>query len=585
VDESALDVADKEMTQEQRHQKTLFMLKKHGTIAVNDLSRLFGVSQVTIRADLNELERQGLIIRKYGGAMLPPDASRRDRDDPSPASLEARSIAKVAATLVEDGDVLFLDGRIECVLLADCVANRRDLVIVTTSLEIAYKLARTGDFPVYLAGGKVDSATLTVAGDLEDILGSKLRITKAFFGSSGASPETGFSDSSLDEANAKRLAVEKAGEVVVLFQSSRWGRLSLAPFAALASVDVVVTDVDAPAAMVESLHAAGVRVSRAEVGDREASGYARFGEYRAHARAGIPYAHSPGKGRRIAFANGKRSEPLCADVERGFLAQAALAGFPPDSVLVLDNDYDPERAVANARRVVEWRSDVLVEFNTDARSNHVVADLCKESGIPILALDCQVPAAPYVGNNNWGAGTLAGDYAASLIKDKFGGWDAVDLVLLFQLTTGGESIILRTEGFAASLEAAFGEAAERKIVRLEGGNDYGTAHAAALSFAAGLDPAGRYVMSTVNVASMQGAVDALASARVWSADRFISVSHGCDELGLRQLKAGLVDGAVAYHPERYGTHIVPMACALMEGLPVPPYEYVDIAVLTPGEVA
>jgi len=588
VDDSGLEAADRELTQEQRLQKTLFMLKKMGKVGVNDLSQLFGVSQVTIRADLTELERQGLVIRNYGGAMLPPKGDGRGFQEPEgvrPQSLEAQAIAKAAALLVDDGDVLFLDGRIECLLLADCIADKRGIVIVTTSLEIAYKLARNRDFPVYLAGGKVDPSTLTVSGALEGLISSKLHVTKAFFGATGASAETGFTDSSLEEAAAKRLVAANAGEVIVLLQSSHWGSLSLAAFATLPSVAIVVTDADAPVAMVDSLHFAGVRVSKAEGGGREASEYSRFMEYRRYAREGIPYAHAPGKGRRIAFANGKHSEHFCADVERGFLAQAALAGFSADHILVLDNDYNPERAVANARRVVEWNCDILVEFNTDARSSHVIADLCKESGIPILALEGQVPSAPYVGNNNWGAGILAGDFAAALIRDKFGGWDKVDRVFLFQLTTGDDSILLRTEGFAASLEAAFGEEAESKIVRLEGGNDYGLAHAAALSIAASLDPARRCVMTSVNVASMQGALDALCGERVWSADRFISLSHGCDELGLRQLKDGLVDGSVDYHPERYGVHIVPMACAIMEGRPVPPYEYVDIAVLASGETA
>jgi DeoR family transcriptional regulator of aga operon len=586
---------EKEFSQERRFQKILFVLKKRGSVSVNELAALFSVSKVTVRADLGELERQGLVVRKYGGASLVPESQESAPETHAPKQyrpgkagpfpLEARSIAKAASALIRNGDVVFLDGSPESCLVAGYLAKRNDIVVVTTSVAIAYRLARFSGIAVYLSGGKVDCATMTASGTSGPQVFSDFFITRAFFGASGASPETGFTDSSPEEAAVKRIVAERAGETVLLMRSARWGSRSLAPFAALAAADVLVTDVNASAGMADVLHREGVRVVRAERGGTEKSGRSRFSEYYSCARDSIPYAYAPGKGRRIAFANGNASEPFCASVERGFLAQASLAGFAPDDILLLDNAYDPEKAVANAHRVAEWKADVLVEFDTDSLSSHIIGDLCRHARIPVLALEGQIPSAPYVGTNNWRAGTLAGDFAAELILSKFGGWEFVDRVFLLQLSSGGESILLRTEGFAASMEAAFGEDAEGKITRLEGGNEYGTSNSAILSLIGELDPAGRYILTSVNAESMQGALDALSGNGVWDPARFISVSHGCDELGIAQVRGGAVDGAIDYHPERYGAHILPVACALMDGQPVPPYEYVDVDVMASSESA
>lgn len=588
VDSATGFTPEKELSQEQRFQKILFVLKKRGTVSVNELSSMFGVSKVTVRGDLGELERQGLVIRKYGGAALVPETPAATSDSGQAKlqrnmgagvpGLESRAIARAAAQLVREGDVVFLDGSAESRLLAVLVAKMRNVVILTTSLAIAYKLSRSCDLPVYLSGGKVDPAGMTVSGASGNTVFSDFFITRAFFGAGGAASGTGFTDPSPEEAAVKRIVAQKAGEAIVLLLSSRWGSHSLAPFAALASVDVVVTDVDASAGMTETLRREGVRVLKSDRGGEDPDVYRTFAQYRSCARDAIPYAFSPGKGKRIAFANGNRSEPFCASVERSFLAQTALAGFSAEDILVLDNAYDPEDAVKNARSVIEWKADVFVDFNTDSRSNHLVGDLCRKSGLPVLSLEGQIPSAPFAGANNWRAGTLAGDFAAARICAKFGGFGNVDGVILLQLSTGGEAILLRTEGFAASLEAAFGEDAETKVIRLEGGNEYGSANSAMLSILGTLSSNGRYVLTSVNSESMQGALDALAGNGLWEAGRFVSVSHGCDELGTAQIQGGAVDGAVDYHPERYGAHIVPMACALMQGQPVPPYEYVDVAV-------
>ncbi len=573
---------------EHRLQKIMFLLKKRERVNVNELSEEFGVSKVTIRSDLNELERQGLVVRSYGGAALVQDSrsglgkSGQDSGGSRKESVSAGSyaIAKVASELIKDGDVIFLDSSIESRLIADRIKRRRNLTVITANLAVAYWLARAGRVALYLAGGQVVRPMVTISDEKDEWPFPDIHLTKAFAGAWGATREAGFTDQSKDETILKKLAFARAQERIVLLHSKRWERTSLSTFASFDQVDTVVTDADADETMVALFRGAGVEIVRAAARAKTESIYAEFEGYREFAYRGLTYRGTPGRGKRIAFSNGKREEPFCARLEQSVIEQASLAGFSEENVLILDNAYDPDLAVENARRALEWGTDLLIEFNTDARSNHVIADLCREASVPILALEGTVPAAPFVGANNWRAGTFAGDFAINLINEKFGGWSRVDGVLLVQMSTAGEIILFRTEGFAASIEAVIGDAAEEKFFRIEGGNEYATAHSAVASVAKRLIRNGRYVLTAVNPESMQGALDALMEAEIFSPERFVTVSHGYDVLGREQMKKGLVDGSIRFFPERYGSALIPAACVIIEGKPIPPYTYVDVAMVT-----
>jgi len=584
--------------QDRRLQKILFLLKKRDKVTVHELSVLFSVSLVTIRADLAELERQGLVLRNYGGASLIAENGRLETSQPHggnaplaelpeadglPAGVDSHSIARLATDLIVEGDSIFLDSSPEAKLLASLIKDRRGFTVLTTSLEAALSLSRRGGLEVHVPGGRVSSdGSLGGMGESVWPFG-KMGVTKAFVSAWGATVQDGFGERHRDEADFKRMVLAHAGESYIFLRSSRWGARSLCSFAPLDEAEAVLTDAGAGASLLEAFSSRKVRVIRSDGEFKSTSAYASFRSYLRNASEGLPYQGAPGKGKRLAFANGKRDEPFSRSVEAGVLRNAALAGFAPGNILILDNQYNPERAVENAREIAKWGADVVVEFNTDVKSNNRIADIFREASIPAVAMEGSVPSAPFVGANNWRSGSLAGDYARALVESKLGGWDAVDAVILVEMSAAGELVLLRTEAFAASLEAAFGDGVEDRIVRVEGGNQYDIAHKAVEAVARSLDRNGRYVLTAVNAEAMLGAVDALSAAGVWSADRFASVVHGAESSVRAQLGDGIVDAAVLYHPERYGDSVIPAVCATLSGAAIPPYTYIDSSIIAQGD--
>lgn len=559
-------------SQDRRLQKILFLLKRRGRVSVGELSALFGVSLVTIRADLTELERQGLVVRSYGGASLVSDAAeaKNGRDEPP---VESAAIGRRAAALVKSEDTIYLDGSPEALALADNLGGLEPLTVLTSSLELALKLCRNSGLRVYISGGRAGPDG-TVVGPGSFLNPSELRADKCFVGASGAS-EDGLFDSGFEGAGLKRQILSNSRERYLLLRSARWGKATSFDFSPLEGVDGIVTDAAYPRSMADSCASRKVRlIADAERG-RPAGAYGVFEAYRAAAAEGLPYEGSPGKGKRLAFANGNRSEPFCLRLEEGLVRNAVLAGFAEEDILILDNGYDPERAVENARRIVEWGADVVVDFNADAASNGRIAELFRNARIPAVAMEGAMPSAPFVGANNWRAGSLAGEHAARLIAEKLGGWDQVDRVILVEMESAGELVLLRTEAFAAALEAAFGEEAEAKVLRVLGGNQYADARRAVEKVLPDLNAGGRYVVTAVNAEALQGAVDALAGAGLWRADAVVCLSHGDGEVIREQLARGIADAAVIYHAERYGAAAVPAACALLGRAAVPPYVYIE----------
>ena len=575
--------------QDHRLQKILFLLKKRGRVSVSELGVLFGVSQVTVRADLSELERQGLVMRKYGGAALVPLASADNVTSPvendgthrSP-DVESHAFARLAFGLIVRGDVVFLDSSEESGVLADLLKYSSELTVITTSLEYASMLARRPGIVVYLLGGRVSADDSTSFATVGDWPFPSLHLTKAFMAAWGATANEGFTDHRSEDASVKRAVISRAGASYIFLRSGRWGTKSLSTFATLDAVTAVITDADAPAAMSELLEKTrGIALIRASTPKSHYPAYNLFAVYRANADEGLTYEGSPGRGKRIAFANGKRAEHFCVRVEEGLLRNAVLAGFGSKDILVLDNDYNPDHALANTNEIIAWGADVVVMFNTDLRSNNQIAELFRKASIPVVSMDGSIPSAPFVGANNWRIGSLAGEYAKELIQSKLGGWDQVDGVLLVEMSAAGELVLFRTEAFAASLEAAWGDGVEEKIIRIEGGNQYDTARAVMSALAPSLKKDGRYVLSTINTEAMEGAVEALIMAGVWSPDRFVSISNGFAASVRDQMASGIVDASILLPAELYGSHAIPAACAVLSGAAVPPYVYVDVSLVLP----
>ena len=166
-----------------REQVILSALRTTGRVAVNDLAARFGVSSVTVRKDLDALERRSLLRRVRGGAV-----SLGASDE---GSFEARftdsrdrkqAIARAAATAVRDGDVIAIDSSTTAFYLAQELVDRRGLVVVTNGLRLATLLMEQSSARVLVLGGVLRRSSGSVVGPIGDVLSSRGRIARGFFG-------------------------------------------------------------------------------------------------------------------------------------------------------------------------------------------------------------------------------------------------------------------------------------------------------------------------------------------------------------------------------------------------------------------
>lgn len=316
-------------------------------------------------------------------------------------------------------------------------------------------------------------------------------------------------------------------------------------------------------------------------GEVIAPAYEIYEHYREYAKVGKPYPGKPGKGKVLGIASIFGTQPFCIEVEQDVMKQAKFAGFDEGELIFLDNQYDAEIALKNAEIMLARTPDLFVEHQADIKVNNIIAAKFTEIGIPIIAVDVPVPGAPFVGVNNWQVATMGGKHMARLIQKRWGRWEAVDMVVLLQNSAGGEVTMLRSEGFATALVEEFGEEAEEKIVRVDGGvGDAEHAKSTMKEVLQAHPKAKKIGVTSLNEETMAGAIAAIQSAGRWISGDILVITLGVDDLGKLQIRKGLSDAGIAFFPETYGEYLIPAACAILEGAPVPSHMYVENAIIT-----
>ena len=162
--------------------------------------------------------------------------------------------------MIADGDAVFLDSSSTTLAIAQNLKNHRYLTVITNSLTIAQELLDAPGVNVVLLGGTLRRETASLIGSDSLRVLRQFNIRKGFFGAHGISLSEGLTDVSLDEAELKRSLVGMCRQVIATLDGTKWGRVGLASFAALAQVHAVISDAGAPADLVEQVRAAGVQV-------------------------------------------------------------------------------------------------------------------------------------------------------------------------------------------------------------------------------------------------------------------------------------------------------------------------------------
>jgi len=244
----------------ERRQRIVSLLREQPGVKVTELASQLGVSEGTIRNDLNTLEDKGELTRVRGGAVIPQDRPIISPDFAARLRVNAKTkqcIARNAAAMVEDGDSILLDASTTVFSMIPYLASCRNLTVVTNCIEAGIALASNASHSVILVGGTIRPHGASVVGPLGERILDDLHVKFAFVSCSGFSPEAGLTEVDIQEVQLKKCMIHSAERVVALIDSSKFGRVDLTSFAGLEQVSHIITDSGLAPRFVEQLRRAG----------------------------------------------------------------------------------------------------------------------------------------------------------------------------------------------------------------------------------------------------------------------------------------------------------------------------------------
>jgi DeoR/GlpR family transcriptional regulator of sugar metabolism len=232
------------LTGDMRREKILEMIQEDGHVKVADLSRIFKVSEVTIRQDLERLNNEGIIVRDHGGAYLKSiSAQVRSFTLQHRNNMEKKVvIGKKAAGMINDGDTIILDSGTTTTELARNLTGRKNLTVITNSLNIAIMLGSEPSINVIMTGGEFKAPTLSLTGEKAAAFFSDLHADKLFLATAGISLKSGLTYPSISDLVVKKAMIDAAETVYLVADSTKIGKSSLASLGALSLVDYLIID-------------------------------------------------------------------------------------------------------------------------------------------------------------------------------------------------------------------------------------------------------------------------------------------------------------------------------------------------------
>jgi len=250
------------MLSEERHQIILNMLDAQGSVLVTDLVSQFDVSEMTIRRDLDVLERKGLLRRVHGGAVSdrgrsyePPFLSRRTTQQD-----EKTRIGKVAAGLVRSGESITLDVGTTTLEVARNLAEKQNLTIITPCFQIAALLCENPAIRLILTGGILRPGELSMVGHMAERVFEEFYVDKLFLGAAGIDFEVGLTEYNLEDTLVKQSMLRSAKQVILVADASKFNRVAFTSIAPLTVVNTVVTDQSIEPAVIARLQDLDIEV-------------------------------------------------------------------------------------------------------------------------------------------------------------------------------------------------------------------------------------------------------------------------------------------------------------------------------------
>ncbi|EHO4504912.1 DeoR family transcriptional regulator [Salmonella enterica] len=257
--------ADKRVTgTSERRELIIQRLRQQGSVQVSDLSVLFGVSTVTIRNDLAFLEKQGIAVRAYGGALIcDSNTSGIEPSVEDKSSLNTalkRSIARAAVELIKPGHRVILDSGTTTYEIARLMRKHTDVIAMTNGMNVANALLEAEGVELLMTGGHLRRQSLSFYGDQAEHSLQNYHFDMLFLGVDAIDLERGISTHNEDEARLNRRMCEVAERIIVVTDSSKFDRSSLHKIIDTQRIDMIIVDEGIPVESLEGLRNSGIDV-------------------------------------------------------------------------------------------------------------------------------------------------------------------------------------------------------------------------------------------------------------------------------------------------------------------------------------
>lgn len=242
-------MAKESPTAVQRPEQILQELLRNGEVAVDKLAKQLQVSEATIRRDLAELERQGLLLRSHGGAVpVAPMLYEPFRhlssfqEQEEKCAAEKRRIGLLAASLITDGEIIAICAGTTTTQVARSIRHRKGITVLTNALNVAMELSHLADIKVCMTGGNLSGDWFALVGDVAQRNVSEMFVDKVFIGIDGLHPEHGLTTNYPDQAAIHRAMMRQARQRIVVADHRKIGIVGASVIWPASDFQVLVTD-------------------------------------------------------------------------------------------------------------------------------------------------------------------------------------------------------------------------------------------------------------------------------------------------------------------------------------------------------
>ena len=228
----------------ERRNAILEKLQAERRVVVSELSQIYKVSEETIRRDLEKLENDGFVIKSYGGAVINENANvdlpfniRKKRN-----VISKQKIAEVISSRIKDGTSIMLDASSTAVYIAKALKERKNLTLITNSIEILIEMFDTPNVNVLSTGGAMREGSFALVGPQTDKMLKSYHVDIAIVSAKGFDLETGMTDTEELHANNKKTMLHAGREKILAVDSSKFGKTAFTEIGTLEDISMVVTD-------------------------------------------------------------------------------------------------------------------------------------------------------------------------------------------------------------------------------------------------------------------------------------------------------------------------------------------------------